>query len=487
MGVAATASREIKAERLRRAVEPLFQLATPLVEEKVESTGAPVVLSPLQLRMPLQFLEPFDVPIVAHSIREMEFYFRLPQHEERPSASPEEVPSPSAGKFCISLDAGDTPDCFLCTLEQQRLLSSLNRWAERLPPPLQMCLRAVFVLQHPRDGATRSWECDFHVTLLLRRDSARFGEQSPLCGPSQPEGTLSFEEQQLVDAVLSAAPLAKRLGVATLCDDGSLCCLYPRPRRVDFTMASDAARAEVVSCAALHGPSGQSVTAALPFMHSSIATTLGAHDMTSLEQPSPSVWRHAMAMEAAGSLLLTFTDTLQYGGGTIVVLAGDESCPQRGVAACPPSSGARLLGEALSQWLFRLPNVSLVRVARKSERAEGKSPSVEIAGVTSEAEIPALWLCLVDSDADVAAVADIVEHSVALLQRESLVEPKRVVLVQLAVDGDFQLLATALQCAMRGLEGRFHLRVDSGAVDIDPWTAAAVGYAVVELSSSAVS
>ncbi|RNF12092.1 hypothetical protein TraAM80_00509 [Trypanosoma rangeli] len=300
MGLAAAASRDIKAEQLRRILESalLSSAPSPLAESSPVEMARPPP--------PVRFLEPFAVPIVAHSMREMEFYFQGSSDDEGLQSSHRE-PSPTAtGRFCFSPTITDAPECFLGTLEQQRLLVALNRWAGRLPPPVQECLRTLFILQTSQEGVTRTWECGMHVTLLLRQDAANFGEHGPLRLPSQPEGKLALAEQQLVDAVLSALPLTKHLGIATVCSDGSMSCLYPRLRRVEFaTTANVIDVMGIVPCTAVHGPSGKTVTANLPFMHSTVASVLEARELTRIELSPSSVWRHAMSLEAVGSVLLS--------------------------------------------------------------------------------------------------------------------------------------------------------------------------------------
>ncbi|PWU95999.1 hypothetical protein TcG_00037 [Trypanosoma cruzi] len=480
MGLATAASREIKSERLRRTIESSL---LPLASSSPAGGGQPeLTRSPPSVR----FFEPFEVPVAAHSMREMEFYFRRLSSEESLSSG-QGMGSPAVtGEFCFSPNLKGAPECFLSTLEQQRLLLFLNRWAERLPPPVQQCLSAVFILQHSREGVTRLWERDLHVTLLLRQDVSNFGEQGPLCSPSQPEGLLSLAEQQLVDTVLSAVHLTKRLGIATVCSDGSMACLYPRPQRVECTMTADVAElVGVVPCVAVHGPSGKKAAANLPFMHSTVAFILGARDVARLEVSPPSLWRHAMSLEAVGSVLLSILGDFLRGGVLLLLPDPGGSLSFEEASTLSQSSGAHLLATAVSQWLGSMSTMSVVYIAREDrENGRGKWNLKGFdAAFSSTEEGPAMLFCLLDSETDVEATVHVLRHGMTSLEQDRLLLVlKRIVFLQLTADGDFYLLANALCSVTAFMERRFKLGVDCGIVDIDPWTAATVGYVVLEIS-----
>lgn len=116
--------------------------------------------------------------------------------------------------------------CPLATLEQKRLASSLGRWAGQLPATMRDSIERAYVCQPSLFGSSSSttnttkgqqqqqpWDASLLVTLAVRRDLEGWGPQSPLCGPSHPGSVLSVEEQTLVDAVMEAAPLVRRIGV----------------------------------------------------------------------------------------------------------------------------------------------------------------------------------------------------------------------------------------------------------------------------------
>ncbi|KAH9578680.1 hypothetical protein LSM04_002158 [Trypanosoma melophagium] len=494
MGLAVTASREIKAERLRRAVENAITWTS---DGTVVTKGDDNTFSTenkkeerencIRPSFSLRFLEPFDISLEVHSMREMEFHFeQAAPLRESSSVDPseEEGSTIETGKFRFSEDSVSAPDCFLCTLEQQRLLASLNRWAERLPLPVQESLCAAFVLQHPRNPTTHTWERDLHVTLLLRQDVSHFGGFTPLCGPSQPENTLSLEEQKLVDAVLSAAPLTQRIGVATLCTDGALSCLYPRPQRVDISQARSTIQQEVVTCTAVHGPSGKVITASLPFMHSTIAFALGSQNLNALELLSPSLWRQGQALEAVGSLLLSLLGDKQ-SDGSLVVFA-DQNYQENTGASVAQMSGSHLLGSMLIQLFKQHFSQSLLHVL-KGEREKGGKGTVDLAHLSSALSAlrtkPAIiWACIIDSNSDVAAALSVFRQGMELIRHKSIVTPHKFLLLQLTANGNFDLISQTL-CGVRTvLEGYVQLHLESGVVDIDPWTAAAVGYVVLEFS-----
>ncbi|RNF27561.1 uncharacterized protein Tco025E_00211 [Trypanosoma conorhini] len=480
MGLAAAASREIKAEQLRRAVESALLSSAP----SPATEGRPAGLA--RPPPPVRFLEPFDVPIVAHSMREVEFCFRRPSDDEGLQSGLGEASFPATGRFCFSLSATHAPECFLATPEQQRLLVALNRWAERLSPPVQECLHTAFILQTPQEGLTRTWESDLHVTLLLRQDAASFGDYGPLCSPSQPEGMLALAEQQLVDTVLSAVPLTKRLGIAAVCSNGSIACLYPRPRRVEFAVAANVAEVMgVVPCAAVHGPSGKRVTASLPFVHSTVAAALGSRELTRIDLSSPSVWRQAMSPEAVGSVLLSLLGDLQ-GGGVVLLLPDPSRRASAEASKLPPAAGSRLLATALSQWLGCVSTTAVAYLGRGGGRASGQAAANHTgldAAVSSAGSDPAALFCLLDGDTDVEATVNVLRHGVAALRHERpLVRSTRLVLLQLAADGDFRLLGSVLRGVVACAEAQFHLGVECGVVDVDPWNAAAAGYALLRLA-----
>ncbi|RNF12093.1 hypothetical protein TraAM80_00510 [Trypanosoma rangeli] len=147
--------------------------------------------------------------------------------------------------------------------------------------------------------------------------------------------------------------------------------------------------------------------------------------------------------------------------------------------------GSRLLATALSQWLGCMSTTAVVYLARE-ERESGQA-TVNLtsfdAAVSSAGGAPATFFCLLDSDTDVEAIVSVLRHGViSQRQGKPFVRSKRLVLLQLAVSGDFHLLGNVLRGIVSCIEGQLHLSVDCGVVDIDPWTAAAVGYAVLEVA-----
>ncbi|ORC87443.1 uncharacterized protein TM35_000222420 [Trypanosoma theileri] len=502
MGLAVTASRDIKAERLRRAVETSIALDSTSYSIASTSGGGETVNTngddntfltdekkkrgkrtwpPSSVR----FLEPFDISVDAHTMREMEFHFeQASQRESTGSVNQTEGNKiETAGKFCFSMDSKTAPDCFLCTLEQQRLLASLNRWAEQLAFPIQQTLCSVFVLQHPRNPSAHTWERDLHVTLLLRQDVSRFGGYTPLCGPSQAENTLSLEEQKLVDAVLSAAPLTQNIGVATLCTDGSLSCLYPQPQRVDLSLARSTVEKEVVPCTAVHGFSGEVRKAVLPFMHSTVAFALSSQDISVLEHSSPSLWRQGQALEAVGSLLLSLLGDKQ--SDSSLVIFADHNYEDPLGASVAQRSGSQLLALILTQLFEEHFSQSVLHVVKRKREGEKKGlvDLLHLSAVMSTLRAePSLWVCLIDSNSDVAAATSFFRQGIEFIRQKSILTPKKFLLIQLTGSGNFDLLSQAL-CGVRTvLEGHGQLHLESGIVDIDPWTAAAVGYVVLEFT-----
>ncbi|KAG8345400.1 hypothetical protein TRVL_03765 [Trypanosoma vivax] len=482
MSVAAPSAREIKAESLRRAVESLSLTGFP----SLNGTGAPTEeAKETQPAFPvctLRFLEPFGITVTAHSMREVEFHYMQPL-EARESARPtEDANSESArGRFWFSPSRQSAPRCVLSTLEQGRLLSQLNRWAERLSPQARQCLRSAFVLQHPIESATHSWECELHVTILLCKDVSCFGEQSPLCAPSQPAGTLSLEEQQLVDAALSAAPLTKRIGVTIVCTDGSLCHLYPQVRRMEFSDVfgssggeSSALDTRGVSYTALHGPSDRSVVAVAPFMHSTVAFAIGARDLTPLQSAMPSLWRHMTSIEAVGSVVLSLIPVQCSDVAEIIVWDGslETEC---GVAD-PRASALRLLTTALCQWLKAVFPAPVSTLSNSGTTKVKSTPVSDLAYTRAVAGSSAsLWFLVISEEVSISSVL-----SLFRTLRDRREGPRCMVILELDTGGAFAMLAKSLG-AVRSTYGTcVKLHIDAGIVDIDPWTAASVGYVVVE-------
>ncbi|KAK7195816.1 hypothetical protein NESM_000512700 [Novymonas esmeraldas] len=140
--------------------------------------------------------------------------------------------------FIAAGEADPVRGCLLESLEQKRLVPALQLWAAQLPMSAQMHLCGALVSQ-PAATATRSRggggggaaaaAVDSHscaptvlqVVLAVERCSDVLGWQSPLCGPSHPADLLSTEEQRLVEAVTTAAPLVDDIEVMVLVLDSS--------------------------------------------------------------------------------------------------------------------------------------------------------------------------------------------------------------------------------------------------------------------------
>ncbi|CBH18752.1 hypothetical protein, conserved [Trypanosoma brucei gambiense DAL972] len=480
MSVVPAVAPDIKAGNLRHALESLphvspiggegFAGSEELGGVRVDSTGC----RPLP-RLSLNFLEPFSAPIKLHLMREVEFHFHHthdPKDVNRGTASKS---VPVGGRFRFLDSQPDATGCLLCTLEQDRLLKLLNLWADCLPLHVQKCLCSVFVLQHPHEAAEHSWDCDLHVALLLQKDTVMCGEQSPLCGPSQPDTTLSREEQQFVDAVLSAAPLTTNIGVSTVCTDGSVAHLYPHARRVDVFASTElaalslpfvAAAAAVNSCfpcKALHGPTERAVTASLPFMHSVLAFALEGRDLGSLQSTRcPSAWRHAASLEAVGSVVLSLISERRISGDGNVMLLGGGSVARGGRRG----SGSQLLLAGLVQWLGALFPQCAVHVLGEN-RGEGG--------------LPVVCIFVIDNEADVDLLMGSLRDGKGFGLRESVTQLSQLVLLQLSFDGEFRSLVDGLSAIQRCLGGKKALHVDAGIIDVDPWAATVVGYAAVEI------
>nr|CCC96142.1 unnamed protein product [Trypanosoma congolense IL3000] len=479
MGLAAATALEEKADHLRRAMERFLPAKTTTAGTEDEFSGGVGEFDNLSRarQLVLRFLEPFAVPLKLHQMREVEFYFSQADSSNS-TAEGEPGAASSGGKFRFMRNSSAVSGCLLCTLEQGRLLNLLNQWAERLSAHKQQCLCSAFVLQQLQEGSARSWECDLHVTLLLRREVSSSDEQSPLCGSPQAEETLSWEEQQLVDAVLSAAPLTKRIGVSTVCTDGSVSYLYPHTRRLNWSdyiqvtpllsmpsapvvTAANLAADACFTCSAFHGPTGRVVRASFPFMHSTLAFALGERDLSALSSSScTSVWRHAVSLEAVGSVVLSLLPAHHingvFDGGNVLLLGGGSRKD-----AAEHGGDSQLLVFGLEQWLRALLPGPVVR---------------DVDNIRKDGEPPGLYIFVLHGEADVDLVKSTVANDGALESRT----PLRLLLLQLTLSGEFTLLAGALRGVQQCLRQRSSLHVDAGVIDVDPWASSAVGYLVVE-------
>ncbi|KPI85235.1 hypothetical protein ABL78_5718 [Leptomonas seymouri] len=199
------------------------------------------------------FLEPLAIPVHSNRLQALQLQFRRRlQQVELNTATAEEselsgrnthsstVEDPSALHLIRegsragdegSLSATDRAsyihmDCPLETLEQKRLIPLLQRWATQLPTSMQERLHSVLISQpsstalvatsqtsapHSSDGG--DVKTSLHVVLVVESNPDLLGLQSPLCAPAHPADLLSAEEQQLVGAVTSAAPLLANIEV----------------------------------------------------------------------------------------------------------------------------------------------------------------------------------------------------------------------------------------------------------------------------------
>lgn len=484
MAVGSTLSAHTKAEALRLAVDSAMSRGGGS-SETMSSGSCPS----------LEYLEPFAVPVAVHGQEEVIFHYR-----RDPPLEGQEHP----GGWTFGSDGTSRvlQGCLFATLEQKQLLSLLTQWSQRLTAMQRQSLRHVYIAQ-PRNGP-ESWDAHLSVVVLMEKDTQTWGEQSPLCGPSHPDAVLSTPEQQLVEAVMKAAPLLKRMDVFTAFTDGHIHQLYPKVHRSgsvgpysDVFWSSGTAQ-RILSCVC--GPLGAAVSVTLPAWHSHVHYALfgspGAAPTASCNVWSDnwgvrntlSLWRHQNALAATCSVALSL---LWDGVDPTSVAVGMYARESGGITPSNPlpSNPAIAEGTAAALTLRTALEAALAVVSRPLMGVR-LLPSYCTASPTAE------WPSLSAATSVVLLVAVVTDGAVdgqqmcAMLAAADASGCSTVRLLLMQCDGSTRLdvLQTVMQVVKdwsdhyrpsRGVTAPRLSTVRSGVVDVDNLSAAGVGYSLL--------
>ncbi|CCW60305.1 unnamed protein product [Phytomonas sp. EM1] len=521
-------SAELKSEALRRVLHTVAEAASSSRQHQTTRTAynAPMV----------HFLEPLSVPVKPHSLQELELVYS-PSNDGGGGALVEEKENRGFSFVATTCEGYSTVrGCFLLTLEEKRLIFSLNRWAAQLPAVMRGSLKMAYVAQLSSETSVRGdpgvglqelrWQSTLSLVVLLNRDVHNWGPQSPLCGPNHPPDLLSHEEQALVDAVLAAAPLQKDIHVLVCLDENELEVLYPVVNR--------GVRWEDIANCAQGSPPGIPVRPALrcicgsmeapvhvPFpglhnhlcynlhrryLHRSMPKDESAKDLLCAARPV--FWRHSEALSTACSAVATLllgSDTVSASPFIVglfpreIPQTADASAASSGAGKHKPASLAdsraatmlftAALSATIREFTTRFDQKDCVGVLNLGEilkdQGEGATKLFHAASFFMMATVA-------DAHADSREVCELIHAWQDQLLRVNIYPTQiaRLMLLQCSTNMKLEALKVVVEKILEDFGGhgnktamRLHVdRLQAGVIDVDILSASFVGYTLIELS-----